>query len=315
MTDLSNPLPPELAGDPDQFLTDEDLAYLYAKADELAEASGVDWRQCLTDLAGLGSPDVAGPGARWQITDDAGAQWAGAHLAMAEAELRRLHEQAHDWVQRIINWEAEEGRNAARTSAHMTQLLEDYGVRVREAGGPATITLPSVVIKTSEVKPKATVTDDEALADLLDMLYARATTGDEAWDARARAWADATLAAGLDPSELVKRTPKVYVGPLRSLVKLGTVSDGWRYSARLACGHHVEAACVALDDPDVPARGDVMRCPVCPPDAIEGDVSQPVELVVIREITRQVVLGPDGQQVPGTDVDPGGIRPNATPRG
>lgn len=301
---------PDLLTEPP--LTDLDLQRLYDAADELANASGVDWQQCLLDLAASSPTDhVATPAAGWRITDEGGAQWAGATMALADAELAHLRELATEWLQRIKEWEVEQGRKPARTRAHMELLLTDYGVRVREAGGPATITLPSVVIKTTDAQPKATVTDDEVLGAFIE----QALRGDNGQPELVEAWLAALDASGLTPTDLLRRTAKVYLDPLRSLTTLGHVSEGWRFTATLACGHTIDRPCSGLDDLGVLQVAEVVACPACSPDPIEGDRAHPVAEVVVYEQTRPVVLGPDGVELPGTEVDPGGITARAKARG
>lgn len=307
-------LPPHLAAEPP--LTDLDLQRLYDAADELANASGVDWRQCLADLAESSPTEhVATPAAGWRITDDGGAEWAGAHLALAQDALRPLRELAQDWVARINDWLAEVSRPYLRTELHMEDLLADYGLRVRAAGGPATITLPSVVIKSTDTKPKARVADDEVLAAYIEgELRAASTTAEDGVE-RFMAWANALEAAGLTPADLVKRTAKVYLDPLRSLTTLAELSAGWRFTATLACGHTIDRACTGLDDPDMLQVAEVVGCQVCSADPIEGEQGRPVADVVVYEVTRPAVLGPGGVELPGTEVDPGGVTAKAKARG
>lgn len=318
----SDLLPPELAVDSPPFSDDDLLAYF--DADDPTE----DGMRSFPQVEG------ADRVARWYITDDEGADWAGRKLARSTENLKRLAEQRDAYVRRITDWFAEVSRVDARTIAKMEALLEDYGFRVREAGGAATLTLPSVVIKSSAHQPTADVSDDELAAAYWEGLFQRvfSPAGDEPthdpdhpevrhdWlvdEQERQALADRiTEALGeATPEDVVARKAKVYVGPFRRLVTLGQVPDGYRAVIMLTCDHVVDMPCDGLDDLAVPSPGEATTCTACPADPIEGWPSVHVREVEVSQVMRPAVLGPDGVEVPGTEVDPGGVTVKAKPRG
>lgn len=325
----SDLLPPELAVDSPPF-SDDDLAAYFDHFDsgggslDEVDADPSAYRDDLQALL---------PVHRWRVTDDEGADWAGRKLARSTENLKRLAEQRDAYVRRITDWFAEVSRVDARTIAKMEALLEDYGARIREAGGPATLTLPSVVIKSTGHQPSADVANDELAATYWESLFSRAfhpaprpdqyVIGDgvlEAWqeaETKREALADAiTEALGeATPEDVVKRAAKVYVGPFRRLVTLGQVPDGHRAVVVLTCDHVVDMPCDGLDDLAVPSPGEATTCTACPADPIDGWPSVHVREVEVAQVFRPAVLGPDGTEVPGTAVDPGGVTVKAKPRG
>ena len=218
----------------DEPLTDDDLDRYFAMNE------GTDQTMPLAD-------DHARSVDGWRIEDDETADWALRKLAVAAVERQVLVEQADEYIARIRSWFDRVARKHERTMSFMENRLEDYGLRRREAGGAKTVELPSGVIRTSEAKPAAEVDDDEALAAYIE----RETDG-----RGDMAWAEAIRAAGFDLDDMIQRTPKVYVGPLRKVV-------------------HVEEVREVTDDGEI--------------------------------VTRFAVLGPDGAEVPGVRVRPGGI--------
>ena len=285
------PLPPELATD-EPPLADEDLALFieHGPTDDEAFDHPEDYTEEAHRRARV---------QRWRVEDDDAAEWALRKMAVAGEELRRLREQADAWADRIQAWFDQAARTHARTVEVMEAKLADYGLRVREAGGPATITLPAGVIKTSSRSAAVEVEDDATVARYLDEVLLP-DAEQPAWLA---AWHKAT--EGMDePLEVVKRTPKVYVGPLRKLVRVGEEDDGVDVRVSLACGHYQEFTTETVEDLGIPERGEVITCTVCPADSIDGDARVPVELVTMTLRKRPVAIGPDGEPVPGCTVRP-----------
>lgn len=326
MTDQLDPelLPPELMVDTPP-LTDADLRAYFDSMEPEYDREGTMPEEV------LGREHVRS----WQITDHGAAQWAGALLALAEADMRPNEELATYWHQRIDAWLADATKEQRRTAELMRAKLEDYALRIRAAGGPATITLPSVVLRTTKAEPKVEVADDETVAAYLERLFHWAFSDPEdepallcedpvtpeyaTWMAQqehrqAVAAAIVEALGEATPADVVKRAPKVYVGPFRRLVHLGHVSTGWRARVELECEHWADGPCSGLDDPELPAIGAVVTCQQCEPDAIEGAPERHVADVTVYEETEPAVFGPDGLVVPGTEVNPGGLTPKAVAR-
>lgn len=304
-------LPPELAADAPP-LTDTELDELFRWADDTADEHHQPWRDVLADCSP--TPEVVTPHLsvliRWRIEDDEAAEWAGRKMATAAENVKRAGEQRDAWVARITDWYDEVTKRDRYTVVAMEARLEDYGARVRAAGGPATLTLPSVTIKSTVTNPKAEVDDDEAVA-----VYIEAALSNDQGEPDKAAWMGALDGAGLDMRDLVKREAKVYVQPLRSLVQLGEVDDGQRAVVTLSCDHVVDMPVTGLDDLAIPSPGELGPCTVCPADPIDGPPQVHVTHVEVVEVKRPAVLGPDGREVPGTVVNPGGVTVKAKPRG
>lgn len=299
------PLPAELAVD-EPPLSDEDLAVYFGRLDEQPDP----------DYAPL--PASESTVGRWRVEADDQAEWALRKLALANEEMRRLAEQAQEWERRIRAWFQQAAATHERTAAFMEDRLADYALRLRAAGGPATLQLPSGTIKTTEQKPAVEVADDALLARILDEALGepqRALDEDELarWRAWQEAWAKAT--AGMEePLELVKRTPKVYVGPLRKLVHVEERPTGReRLTLTLACDHEAAEVIAAGAETDA-LLGSLTACPLCPADSIDGEAMQVVVATQVEPLTELVPVGPDGDPVPGAQVRPGGITPKVEAR-
>lgn len=98
----------------------------------------------------------------WQITDDGAAQWAMAHLADADAQLRTLSQQATDWSRRIAEWFEQRAKPLERRADFFRGHLHRYALARREAGAGATLTLPSGKVGTLPGRVRVEV--DDALA-------------------------------------------------------------------------------------------------------------------------------------------------------
>lgn len=293
------PIPPELAVDTEP-LSDDDLA-LYFDVRDTRPGDGSDGppEEELATAEGVH---------RWRIEADDQAEWALRKLAVANEELRRLAEQAQEWQARIGAWFSQASARPQRTAAFMEERLADYGLRLREVGGPATLTLPSGVIKTSDRKPAVEVEDDAQLARYLDEMLLPDSEQPE-WLA---AWSKAT--EGMEePLEVVKRTPKVFVGPLRKLVHVEERPTGQtRWLLTLSCDH--ELTKVTNPEEAAPQLGHDLACALCPGDVIEGETVVKIVALESVELTELLPIGPDGEPVPGASVRPGGIVPKVEAR-
>lgn len=322
---LPAPMPADFAMEAPP-LTDADLdaflAYVdQAEADDLPAVRAGSVVATLDEASANPGPfaehvRAAVPAYRFSVDDDETAEWALRRLAEYEATLADLAEKRDAWMRRIGEWFDQASRQPARRARFFTEHLEDYGRRHREANPKvATIHLPSGQIKTSKSSPAAEVVDDGAVADWIDLRLTRPPAGvDDAAIARWQAWCAAVRAAAPDPtSPLVVRTPKVYVGPLRKVVTITERHVADRVTIAWACDHTL-AHTVPVETPrhldPTPEVGEMTACRQCPFDAIDGVPP----MVAVREVSREpltehVVLGPDGEPVPGTTVRPGGLTP------
>lgn len=294
MQDL--PIPPELALD-DEPLTDTDLARYFDALQDAAGEAGVDAEQVAGWLAEQPGDQAPNRVARFRIEDDNAAEWAMRKLALAQAEVAQLQAQAQEWADRIQHWFVQAARPHADTLVYMEERLADYGLRRRQAGGSATLNLPSGAIKTTSSSRAVEVADDEAVA-----AYVREVLHGTDAD-RAAAWREAIEAAELAvEGDLVRTSHKVYVGPLRELARATEVQTGdYELVVVLGCGHTHSSVIPQVDDLSIPVRGELVGC--------QGGCGspQPVASTITKARTHQVVLGPDGREVPGAQVREGGI--------
>lgn len=249
------------------------------------------------------------PVARWQIENDDQAEWAARKLAAAGLLIREKETLRNWWVSQIEDWFRSETMRAHRSYSFFEGRLQDYALRERVEHGRATIKLPTAEFGTSARQAKVDVADDETLAAYLDdrLLRPPVGAGDEGL-ARWRAWWDAVEAVKESDESLVRRAAKVYVGPLRKLVRIEERSNGYEVRVVQSCGHEQTWFAETLDD-ETPVVGEIIRCDVC-------DNTLVVQEVEFLPVVDAVVVGPDGQPVPGVVVDPGGIEPKkVTPRG
>lgn len=287
------PIPAEMFAEGPPPFGDDDLDALFGLVDTIAKDAGTASAEALACLRRDDvdyAPAEAVRAARWRVEDDRAAAWAAARLAEAEAERRRLSDQAADWRARIDAWEQHATRRPARTAEHFRGLLEDYGLRVRSADPlRATITLPSATIRTTAKKEAVEVLDDAAVAAWLDL----ACDGDRGLKLRA-----ALDEAGVTLDDLVQWRPKVYVGPLRKVTRPASrETDGVRATVILACAHDLSYVAADENAPDVPDRGDSVYCVDCGAAAF-------VEEVRFSALVERLAIGPDGDPVPGLAVRP-----------
>lgn len=281
------PIPPELAlagGEP-YTLEEIDLYY------DVMAVGPTDGRD-----EDPGPVELAAEIHAWQIEADDQAEWAGRRLALAAEEVARLQEQANEWAARIGHWFEQASKRPRQRVGFFEDRLADYALRVREAGGPSSLVLPSVTVGTTLHKPAVKVEDDARLADYLAIAGTNGTQ--EGFDAWNRAWASVDF----EEDDLVKTTQKVFVVPLRKLVHVEEIEEQlWDCSAILSCGHTVDlGAQTAPDDFAVPDRGDLMACPSG--DGHDPGFSYPVSATVTRQRKRLAAVGPDGIEVPGCTV-------------
>lgn len=286
MTTPDDLLPADLAVDAPP-LSDAELEAFYDEWVTLASDAGIDLAPALALM------EDSAPG-RWRIEDDSAAEWAGRRLALAQAAVDYQTELATEWKRKIDLWLAQVTGTQRRTVDYMTDRLGDYAVRRREAGGSPTLSLPSVTVKTSDRKPKATVEDDELLAGWIEGALLNGGP-------RQEPWVKALLEHGHDVEDVVQRKAKVYVGPLRDLVTLGVRTDGYEMHTTLACGHTLVEPVEGMSTPEtLHAVGEMVPCGEC------MGVAAAYEIVLVA-VTEPVVLGPDGEPIPGATVDPGGM--------
>lgn len=268
MSTADVPLPPELAVEVEPF-TDWELGRYLEAVDDVDPTE----RPLPADVAG------------YRITADDQAEWAGRKLALAAERVRVAREQAEEWIARIEH-NFETATKADRASTEFFEsLLADYGLRVRQAGGAATLHLPSVTVTTSHHQPAVKVDDDDIAADRLRAIFEM----------------DLPDYVDFDFDDLVKITRKVYVGPLRKLVRVAEVDAKlWDWEAILDCGHSLPGDPVG-DPRDfiIPDRGDVLPCPTCDPEDFGVLPMRAVATIVTRPRKRLVAVGPDGAEIPG----------------
>lgn len=301
-------MPPELALD-EPPLTDTDLAVYFGDAEALAVEASLDFDAAAELLREAATDSPVHAAARWRIEADDQAEWAMRKLLVAEDEMRQLIAQRDEYVARIDAWLERCAKASARTVGYMTERLEDYGVRRREAGGSPTLHLPSGSVKTSSSRPAADVDDDDVVATWLETIDGRLPAE------QAAKWAAAMDDAELTLDDVVQRKAKVYVGKFRKLVHVAERVVGSIVTTTLRCGHTITTTTTEVDAEGDHAVGELIPCTLCEPDPIEGPVSQPVASVEVEPATEPVVVGPDDEPIPGAVVKPGGIKPTVVPGG
>lgn len=297
------PIPAELAVEQEP-IAEHELAAYFAAVQNDADAAAVDPEVAAEWLAADDSAQsLAARVARWRIEADDQAEWALRKLAVANEELRRFTEQAQEWANRIHAWFLQASREHERTASFMRDRLEDYGLRRREAGGGATLTLPSGTIRTTASGEAVEVENDEELYVLLEGL-----DGDALVE-----WSNAMANAEVEQHELTKRSVKIDVRSLRKLVRIEHVHDGNELTIEYACGHVVTFDYFGSIE-EVPERGEVIGCAQCPMDPIEGVAQVAVARAELSQRTKPVVLGPDGSELKGVRVRPARIVPKVEAR-
>ncbi len=137
---------------------------------------------------------------RWQVSDDARAEWAMARLAAARAEQESINDQAQAWQTRLDQWYASARAQADRDAAFFEGLLIAYLRHRREADPQVkSIKLPSGRIASTGGGPRVEVIDVDVFA---------------AWCA----------AHGLD--DLVRRDPKPIMAEVRKALAIEEHPDG-----------------------------------------------------------------------------------------
>jgi Bacteriophage Mu Gam like protein len=103
---------------------------------------------------------------RWQINDDAVAEWAMAKLAEAQGDDADLRAQRDAQMERAQAWYARVSKAAQRTAGFMRAHLEDYALRRRQATGAATLVLPNGEVPTVKgADPCVDVADEAAVLE------------------------------------------------------------------------------------------------------------------------------------------------------
>lgn len=270
--DMADQIPPELALDDQPFTLDELDQVLHRQqiTGDPREADDVD----------------ASEVERWTITDEGSAEWAMAHYAAIQANIKALDEQAEAYVDRITRWHDSAFARLARRRDFFEGRLVAYAAefRARDPKHNKTLHLPSGQVGSTESRPKAKVDDEAALIE-----WARQHLTDE------------------QLAEVVQVTEKAMVSALRKLVTIVRRPRG--YQVVLECGHdHL----VPVESPDGDVRtpeqlrADGMPCDECPADPIDGF---PLRRVVeVGDWDEPVVVLPvdDG---PNLTVEGAGIEP------
>jgi hypothetical protein len=155
VTALEAPIPAALALDDEPF---DETALDYALDVEADEASGFD-------VSGERLDDVHRI-SRWYPTDVGAAEWAMRKLADHQRNLDEITRQAAEWQSRIDAWhEAMTTKVSARASFFRVALIRwALDERERDPKGPATLTLPSGVVRTTSRKARPKVVDRAAAA-------------------------------------------------------------------------------------------------------------------------------------------------------
>lgn len=285
------PIPPELAlPDGAEPFSDYDLGNYLAGNDEWTSSGLITFRDDGT-VETAASPLVRTERVGvWRIEADDQAEWAGRKLAEAAEEVARLQEQANEWAARIGHWFEQASKRPRQSADFFEGHLEDYAMRIRAAGGPSSLVLPSVTVGTTLHKPAVKVEDDDLAATYLTQIPSTPEAREQ-WD---RAWA----AVDFEPDDLIQIKPKVYVVPLRKLVHVEEVEEPlWDWEAISECGHKWEGE-DPVGQPDdflIPDRGEMITCHDCGQQVA-------VAAVVTRQRKRLAAVGPDGVEVPGCTV-------------
>ena len=217
------------------------------------------------------SPETS-PARGFVIDSDDYAEWAMAHVAQIDADIEQTAELAKARLARIRRWEKEELDRLRGRREFFASRLIDYAAEIRARDRKrATINLPSGKISSSDVKPKVTVADEEALAE----------------------WAREHL-----PEDAVKVTTKVYVGPLRKHTRIVKEDAGWGLT--LSCGHHIDVPIANDDGEPNDVTGSTFPCPICA-------TNESQEIVERTVYSRSRVVDENGETVPGAGIDPGGL--------
>lgn len=194
-----------------------------ARAAQPAEASGV----AIDPAEAVREAGVA----RWEVEDDDAAEWAMRKLANARHVIEQAGAQADQWRAPIDAWEEVATASARRTAEFMEGRLAAYMLRRREETDHAvkSIPLPSGALTSKgATTAKVQVDDDVKLA--------------------------AALREHLTEAELaevvaVTESTKVYVTPLRNLVKIVEHDDGTRSVMLTDAGVWLPG--VSIEDPTI----------------------------------------------------------------
>jgi hypothetical protein len=100
----------------------------------------------------------------WQVTDDAGANWALRKIARAEAEIARVEAVAYEEVARITQWKADTVRGPKDDIGFFKAHLVDYRRRLEDADPqlPKTYKLPAGDLTRRKGATRIEVTDEAA---------------------------------------------------------------------------------------------------------------------------------------------------------
>ncbi len=216
----------------------------------------------------LTGDELPEPAKRWRIDGTGSAAWAMAHVINSGAQLEALTAQAVEWYGRIDAWLVHESAPPRATAAFFAAHLERFALDTREADPrKKSVTLPGGKVQTREAKPRAVVIDE----------------------AEALAW------AAKNAPEAIQTTEKLRLEALRlRLTVKEMVTIAWVTNS---CGCKVSVR--DEEGLDIPPVGTETECSTCGADALIGMVE------VLH--SRWVVTDAEGGDVPGVDVDPGGV--------
>lgn len=286
------PIPAELAVD-NVPITDAEFDMLEAAVAVWSTEAGVDFESMLADV--IARPwDGEAPGgafthvqgatnvAHWQMITDEDAEWALRKLAMAQEDVDRLRAQAESWQARIQQWFVQASRTHVTRVRLMEARLADYGRRRRDAGGGATLKLPSGQVASKWNRPTLAVVDESAFVEWLKAVK----------------------------PEAVKTVESPRLRDIGDAAKVVEVEDGWTVRLVLGCGHAVGPLVCSTDEQRLAVqkvRGEMVPCTECttPLDSEPAQVA--VEACFDEARKRLAVHDENGQEVPGVTVKPGHV--------
>lgn len=105
------------------------------------------------------------------INDDDQAIWAARSLAHAQRHIDKVERQAATEKERIDRWAQHTTKTSRNTVTYFTNALESYLIRIREAEGRKSLSLPDAEITSRAIPAKAQVTDNDVALKWLHENY------------------------------------------------------------------------------------------------------------------------------------------------
>lgn len=139
------PIPADLNGDPPP-LPPDDLEHHIEQAIAYGDEAGIT--AAARPFLDPDSP-MASRAVRWQPTDLAGAEWCARKLAAARSGIDANGQQYAEWKDELDRWLRSANARHVALAALMEEKLERFALDQREAGGPATLKLPSATVRTT----------------------------------------------------------------------------------------------------------------------------------------------------------------------